>query len=96
MWKCFPLNNMENLQKSKKCRFSIEKHGKLMKTEQMQNSHRITWQIDEKLKKCKILIEYHGKLLLRPQICPGTYGNSPQCPTGHRPFGAAAQKVKKR
>ena len=25
-----------------------------------------------------------------------TYGNSPLCPTGHRPFGAAAQKVKKR
>ena len=21
-----------------------------------------------------------------------TYGNSPLCPTGHRPFGAAAQK----
>ena len=24
-----------------------------------------------------------------------TYGNSPLCPTGHRPFGAAAQKGKK-
>ena len=23
-----------------------------------------------------------------------TYGNSPLCPTGHRPFGAAAQKEK--
>ena len=23
-----------------------------------------------------------------------TYGNSPLCPTGHRPFGAAAQKGK--
>ena len=48
------------------------------------------WQEIEK--KCKIPIEYHGKLLLRPQICPlRTYGNSPLCPTGHRPFGAAAQ-----
>merc|ERR1711911_327086 len=28
---------------------------------------------------------------LRPEICPlRTYGNSPLCSTGHRPFGAAA------
>ena len=55
------------------------------------NSHWITWQIDKTLKKCKTPIEYHGKLLQKPQICPlRTYGNSPLCPTGHRPFGAAA------
>ena len=40
----------------------------------MQNSHWITW-----------------KITLKPQMCPlRTSGNSPLCPTGHRPFGAAA------
>ena len=33
----------------------------------------------------------YGKLPQRPQIhLPRTYGNSPLCPTGHWPFGAAA------
>ena len=45
------------------------------------------------MKKSKFPIQYHGKLLQRPQIWPlRIYGNSPLCPTGHRPFGAAAQK----
>ena len=49
------------------------------------------WQIKKELKICKIPIKYHGKLPQRPQICLlRTYGNSPLCPTGHRPFGAAA------
>ena len=44
-----------------------------------------------KWKRCKTPIEYDGKLPQRPQICPlRTYGNSPLCPTGHRPFEAAA------
>ena len=44
-----------------------------------------------KWERCKTTIEYHGKLPQRPQICPlRIYKDSPLCPTGHRPFGAAA------
>ena len=49
----------------------------------MHVSHWITWKIDKKLKKNENF-----------QMCPlRTYGNSPLCPTGHRPFGAAALKA---
>ena len=46
------------------------------------------WEIE---KKCETPIEYHRMLLQRPQICPlRMYKHSSLCPTGHRPFGAAA------
>ena len=67
------------------------KNGKIACVYKTWNSHWITWQNDEELRKCQTPIEYHGKLLPRPHICPlSTYGNSPLCPTGHWPFGAAA------
>ena len=61
------------------------KNGKKVK---FPSDNRAKWR---KIKNCKTPIEYHGKLPLRPQICPlRTHGNSPLCPTGHWPFGAAA------
>ena len=64
---------------------------KLMKNEKNVKFPLNNMATDEKMKKKrKTPIKYHGKLLQRPQICPlRTYGNSPLCPTGHRPFGAA-------
>ena len=61
----------------------------------MKNSHWIRLQTDEKLKKnAKFPSNIIEKLLLKPHICPLESSQDiwkfPLCPTGHRPFGAAA------
>ena len=54
----------------------------------MKNSDPIAWKIDKNIDKNAMFslnnMENSPKGLLR------TSGNSPLCPTGHRPFGAAA------
>ena len=59
----------------------------------MLNSHWIIWKNDEKLEKMQNSHWISWKIAPKASNMPSQdCGNSPLCPTGHRPFGTAAQK----